>query len=112
MQMNSQPKEDLQRRLQQLKAEINSFANIPKAGQIPRFNLSQANDYWQRLRLWFNSLSQTKKLATLGGGMLLGYLLLQLVLKLVITVISLVVVAIVLYVGYKIFVSINLQSKQ
>jgi TRAP-type C4-dicarboxylate transport system permease small subunit len=44
--------------------------------------------------------------------MLLGYLLLQLVLKLVTTVICLAVVAIVLYVGYKIFVSSNFQSKQ
>jgi hypothetical protein len=113
--MNSQPEEDLQRRLQQLEAKINSSSTPPKsaADKIPQLNISSVWNFdWEKLRVWFNSLSKTKKLATLGGGLLLSYLLLQVVFKLVAAVISLAVIAVVVYVGYKFFVSINFQNKQ
>lgn len=112
--MNSRPEEDLQQRLKQLELEINSFNPSHKqAGNqtnqpiSPRWSIPM-----ERVRTWFDGLSQVKKLAVLGVGLLLGGLLLQAVFKLITAAISLSVLALLVYIGYKFFVSRNFSNKQ
>jgi hypothetical protein len=110
--MNSQPEEDLQRRLQNLEAEIKSArvnASQPEA-QTPVTRFSQWNLYLERSRNWFNSLSIIKKLAVTGIVMLITVWMLQTVFALVASVISLAILAGLVYVGYKFFIA-NGQAK-
>jgi hypothetical protein len=113
--MNPQPEEDLQRRLQKLEAEINSFSPNPQREtqqQTSQSGFAKLNLYLERSKIWFQSLSGLKKLAVAGGGMLLGLLVLQTVFKLVASVISLAVLAVLVYLGYKFFVSNSSQPKK
>jgi hypothetical protein len=114
--MNSQPEEDLQRRLDKLEAEIKS-ANVtpPHSGgqtQLPGLSFASLNLYLERFRLWFTSLAGMKKLAVVGVVTLLGFVMLQTVFKLVTSVISLALLAVLVYLGYKFFVSNSFQRKQ
>ncbi|MDZ7962742.1 MAG: hypothetical protein RMY34_33565 [Aulosira sp. DedQUE10] len=114
--MNPQPDEDLQRRLQNLEAEINSSPGevSPPEKQKPTspFSFENLNLQLTRLQSWFNTLSGTKKLIFLGVTAVVGIVMLQTVLKLVASVISLAVLAVLVYVGYKFFVSNSSQQKK
>ena len=105
--MNSQPEEDLQRRLQNLAAEIKSAGvNPPQPeAQTPLTGFSQWNLYLQRSRNWFNSLSTIKKLAVTGIVMLLTVWMVQTVFALVSSVMSLAMLAVLVYLGYKFFIA-------
>jgi hypothetical protein len=105
--MNSQPEEDLQRRLQNLEAEIKSArVNAPQTEtQTPVTKFSQWNLYLERSRNWFNSLSIIKKLAVTGIVMLLTVWMVQTVFALVASVISLAMLAVLVYLGYKFFIA-------
>ncbi|MDP5018484.1 hypothetical protein FJR11_04785 [Anabaena sp. UHCC 0187] len=105
--MNSQPEEDLQRRLQNLEAEIKSArVNSPQPeAKTPGISFSEWNLYLERSRSWFNSLATIKKLAVTGIIMLLTVWMLQTVFALVASVISLAVLAVLVYLGYKFFVA-------
>ena len=110
--MNPQPEEDLQRRLQNLEAEIKS-ADVnarQSAAQTPVTRFTQWNLYLERSKNWFNGLSTIKKLAVTGIVMLLTVWMLQTVFALVASVISLAVLAVLVYLGYKFFIA-NGQSK-
>ncbi|MBW4687185.1 MAG: hypothetical protein KME40_19270 [Komarekiella atlantica HA4396-MV6] len=114
--MNSQPEENLQHRLEKLEAEINT--NTPSEVVIQPQEQKQApqsgaslNLYLERFQSWFNSLSGIKKLIFSGVAVLIGFAMLQAVFKLVVSVISLAVLAVLVYVGYKFFVSNNFQGK-
>jgi hypothetical protein len=105
--MNSQPEEDLQRRLQNLEAEIKSTGvntQGPKA-QTPITSFFKWNLYLERCRIWFNSLSTIKKLAVTGIVMLLTVWMVQTVFALVASVISLAMLAVLVYLGYKFFIA-------
>ncbi|MEH1873943.1 hypothetical protein [Nostoc sp.] len=113
--MNPQREEDLQRRLNKLEAEINSSPKVvpqpqeqkqTEASVFAKFNLQL-----ERFQIWFNSLSGTKKLVVSGVTVLVGLAMLQAVFKLVASVISLALLALLVYVGYKIFVSSSFQRK-
>jgi len=106
--MNSQPEEDLKQRLKQLEVEINFFDK--NSQQVPKKPAQTINFSPERLIVWFNSLSKLKRLAVLGGGLLLGILLLQALFKLVVATFSLAVLGLLVYVGYKFFVSRNFPS--
>ncbi|MGM3304370.1 hypothetical protein ACSQ6I_00010 [Anabaena sp. WFMT] len=114
--MNPQPEEELQRRLQKLEAEINSFSptqSQPEGEkQTPTSGFAKFNLYLERSRFWFQGLSGMKKLAVGGAVMVLGLLMLQTVFKLVTSVISLALLAVLVYLGYKFFVSNSFQRKQ
>ncbi|MEA5553705.1 hypothetical protein VB713_22455 [Anabaena cylindrica UHCC 0172] len=114
--MNPQSEEELQRRLQKLEAEMNSFSptqSQPEGQkQTPTSGFAKLNSYLERSRSWFQSLSRMKKLAVGGVVMVLGLLMLQTVFKLVTSVISLALLAGLVYLGYKFFVSNSFQSKQ
>jgi hypothetical protein len=114
--MNPQPEEDLQRRLQKLEAEINSssaeVSPPEKKRQTSGFSFESLNSQLTRLQSWFNSLTGTRKLVFLGVTVLLGMAMLQAVLKLVASAISLAVLAVLVYVGYKFFVSSSFQHKK
>ncbi|MBG1260211.1 hypothetical protein [Nostoc commune] len=113
--MNPQREEDLQRSLNKLEAEINSSPEVvpqpqeqkqTEASVFAKFNLQL-----ERFQIWFNSLSGTKKLVVSGVTVLVGLAMLQAVFKLVASVISLALLAVLVYVGYKIFVSSSFQRK-
>lgn len=114
--MNSQPEEDLQRRLQQIEAEINSFSSQPSTSETekPRneSGFGKFKGHLQRFQIWFQNLSGMKKLAVSSVGIILSLLVLQTVFKLVSFVISLAVLAALVYLGYKFFVANNWQGKQ
>lgn len=114
--MNRQPEEDLQRRLDQLEAEINSPPGVvpqPKRQkQTPQSVFANLNLQLERFQIWFNSLSGVKKLVVSGVTVLVGLVMLQAVFKLVASVITLALLALLVYVGYKFFVSGGFQRKQ
>jgi hypothetical protein len=114
--MNPQPEEDLQRRLQKLEIEINSTpgeVSPPEAKkQASGFSFGSLNSQLTRLQGWFNSLNGTAKLVVLGVGLLVGMAMLQAILRLVASAISLAVLAVLVYVGYKFFVSSSSQHKK
>ncbi|MCM0592853.1 MAG: hypothetical protein HEQ35_29565 [Gloeotrichia echinulata IR180] len=114
--MNPERDEDLQRRLENLEAEINSPTVEVSKEKEPRptsgFSFPDLNSHLKRLRGWFDGLSGTKKLVAVGVTVLLGFAMLQAVLKLVASVISLALLAVLVYVGYKFFVSSSFQRKQ
>ncbi len=108
--MNPQPEDDLERRLQQLEAEIKSQSSAPDNNSP----LSWLNwpPKFQKIQLWFNALSGTNKLIVVGVSVILGLAIAQMVLKLVFWAISLALLAGLVYLGYKFFVSGNSQNKQ
>jgi hypothetical protein len=113
--MNPQREEDLQRRLQKLEAEIDSsplrFNEKEEKTQTSQSNFPIFNSQLERFTLWFNSLSKTGKLVVSGVALLFGFAVLQAVLKLVASIISLALLAVLVYLGYKFFVSKNLRHK-
>lgn len=114
--MNPQPEEDLQRRLNKLEAEINSPPGVVPESQsqkqTPQSVFANLNLQLERFQIWFNSLSGAKKLVVSGVTVLVGLAMLQAVFKLVASVISLALLAVLVYVGYKFFVSSGFQRKQ
>ena len=113
--MNPQREEDLQRRLNKLEADINSSPEVvpqPQEQQMPQSVFAKFNLQLERFQIWFNSLSGTKKLVVSGVTVLVGLAMLQAVFKLVASVISLALLAVLVYVGYKFFVSGSFQRKQ
>ncbi|MDB9310891.1 hypothetical protein PN471_20130 [Aphanizomenon sp. CS-733/32] len=105
--MNSQPEEDLQRRLQNLAAEIKSAGENARQSETetPVTRVAQWNLYLERSRNWFNGLSIIKKLVVTGIVMLITVWMLQTVFALVASVISLAVLAVLVYLGYKFFIA-------
>ncbi|MHC5595884.1 MAG: hypothetical protein ACYTXC_07990 [Nostoc sp.] len=112
--MNHQPEEDLQRRLDQLEAEMNSTPGVvpQPQKQTPQSIFANLNLQLERFGVWFNSLSGTKKLVVSGVTVVVGLAMLQTVFKLVASVITLALLAALVYVGYKFFVSGSFQRKQ
>ncbi len=114
--MNPQPEEELQRRLEQLEAQINSFSTQPNPQETQKQTnqtmFAKLNRYFERSQIWFQGLSGIKKLAVAGVGILLGLMVLQTVFRLVASVISLALLAGLVYLGYKFLVSNSLQRKQ
>ncbi|MBE9038080.1 hypothetical protein [aff. Roholtiella sp. LEGE 12411] len=112
--MNPQPEEDLQHRLEKLEAEINTSSEVVPQPQEPKQTSQSSanfNLYLERFQSWFNSLSGTKKWIVSGVAVVIGFAMLQAVFKLVVSVISLALLAVLMYVGYKFFVSSNFQRK-
>ncbi|MBW4613941.1 MAG: hypothetical protein KME21_11820 [Desmonostoc vinosum HA7617-LM4] len=114
--MNPQPDEDLQRRLQNLEAEIRSSSVVEpqtqEQEQRSQSGFASFNLQVERFKNMFNSLSTTKKLVVAGVSVLVGFAILQTVLKLVASVLSLALLAVLVYLGYKFFVSNSFQRKQ
>jgi hypothetical protein len=114
--MNYQPEEELQRRLQQLEAQMNSFSATSNPVEGEKQSNESREGKWKgllvRSQTWFQGLSGMKKLVVTGVAIILGLSLLQTVFKLVTSVISLALLAGLVYLGYKFFVSNSFQSKQ
>ncbi|MBD2664007.1 hypothetical protein B6N60_03612 [Richelia sinica FACHB-800] len=111
--MNSQPEEELQRRLEQLEAEIKSAQVVPPEVKTQaKATWFAFNSYVEKFQAWFQGLAGMKKIAVVGGMVLLTVWILQLLFKLVSAAISLALLAVLVYVGYKFFVSSSFQNKQ
>jgi hypothetical protein len=112
--MNFQPEEDLRRRWQNLEAKIKSagVTSHQKTGETSPSNFAEWTAYLQTVRTWFDDLSKAKKIAALGVVMVFSTLILQALFKLVASVISLAVLALLVYLGYKFFLSNKFQNKQ
>jgi purine-cytosine permease-like protein len=114
--MNHQPPEDLQRRLENLEAQINSASvdmrEPPKNTQTSQPAFLHWKSRLTQLQLWFENLNGITKVIVGGAGVLLGLAILQALLRLVASVISVAVLGFLLYLGYKFFVSGNSQKKQ
>jgi hypothetical protein len=116
--MNPQREDDLQQRLQQLEEELNSSSpkvvvEQPKAQkETSQINFLAWKPQLEKFKIWFKSLSGIGKLAVGGVSVVLGLAMLQAVIKLVASVVSLAVLAVLVYLGYKFFVSGSFQRKQ
>lgn len=108
--MNSDPNEDIQRRLQQLEEEmktpnINYSSPDKQNNVIPSFGKWKL--YLEKYRQWFNGLSSIKKVAATGVLLLLTIWVLQAVFKLVASTVTLLVLGGLMYLGYKLFIANN-----
>ncbi|MEJ1930677.1 hypothetical protein WDZ92_10355 [Nostoc sp. NIES-2111] len=108
--MNPQPEDDLERRLQQLEAEMKSQSSVPDKNS-PLSWLNWLPNF-QKIKIWFNGLSGTNKLIVGSVSVILGLAIAQMVVKAVVSAISLALLAGLVYLGYKFFVSGNSQNKQ
>ncbi|MDV2994230.1 MAG: hypothetical protein N4J56_003884 [Chroococcidiopsis sp. SAG 2025] len=110
--MNPQSDRDLQQRLEQLEREANSASTevtrpqpaTPQIVQQTKIAASESLPLGQFFN-WFRNLSSISKLIVISVGAVFGIAILRAVLNLVAAVISLGVLALVLYVGYRFFVS-------
>ena len=113
--MNSQPEEDLQRRLKNLEAQMNStpvdVEQPPKDTQKLQSLFLKFKFHLAKLQLWFENLNGITKVIVAGVGVLVAFAMLQAVLKLVASVISVAVLTLFVYLGYKFFVSGSWQKK-
>ncbi|ARV60004.1 hypothetical protein BZZ01_16460 [Nostocales cyanobacterium HT-58-2] len=113
--MNSQPEEDLKRRLEKLESQVNSsFVVVPQSKKTVKSSQSGFPSLYThlvRFLTWFKNLSRVRKLIVAGVALVLGFAMLQAVLKLVAAGISLALLTILVYLGYKFLVSNNSQSK-
>ncbi|MUG96779.1 hypothetical protein F7734_32340 [Scytonema sp. UIC 10036] len=113
--MNRQPNDDLQRRLDKLEAEINSPSGVTPQSQEANSPTNKAlrflSYHTQRVLAWYKTQTGITKIVVLGVGFLLAFSVLQAIFKLVTAVISLAVLSILVYVGYKFFISSNSQLK-
>jgi hypothetical protein len=116
--MNPQSERDLQQRLEQLEKEVNSTpASVtrpqpatPQLIQKTEIAATEPSPLGQFLN-WFENLPSLGKLIVVGVGGIFGIAILRAVLNLVASVISLGVLALVLYVGYRFFISRNAETK-
>ncbi|MEC4811777.1 MAG: hypothetical protein SAK29_00585 [Scytonema sp. PMC 1069.18] len=113
--MSHQSEKDLQRRLEQIEAEINTPSGFDSQSQKTSTSSFQGfaslSVYGKRFLAWFKNQSSVGKVVVSGVAIVLGFAVLQAVLKLVTAVISLAVLSILVYLGYKFFVSNNSQFK-
>ncbi len=116
--MNPQPDQDLERRLQQLEAEVTPPPQPPIVSQ-PQKPLQPQSDNSQpvqvqfnKLITWFNSLPGFGKLIVAGVAAIVGLAIIRALLKLVFAVISLAFLAVLLYFGYQFFVRRSSENKQ
>ncbi len=115
--MSNESERELQQRLQNLEAEINS-ASVPdyQVHKIPNPNTDPANFISTNVHIrqivqWFKGLSKTAQVVVCGVGFLATLTMLQALFKLVSAVISLAILAVLLYLGYKFIVSKSLKGK-
>lgn len=112
--MNPQSEQDLQQRLEQLERETNSAPagvtrpepGTPQLVEKTNITANEPSPVGQFFN-WFNNLSTVAKFIVVSVGAVFGIAILRAVLNLVAAIISLGVLALVLYVGYRIFVSRN-----
>lgn len=109
--MNPQSEQELQRRLQQLEADINAASPKSSPPETSQFSWLNWQQQLERGKLWFQSLSGTGKIVFVGVAGLLALSIVQMVLKLVFSALSLALLAGLVYVGYKFFVSGKVQNK-
>lgn len=116
--MNSQPEQDLDRRLEQLEAEVNSppssravICEIQTPEQTHKDISPTLKPQLKRFFNWFNSLSSVGKLIVIGVGAIVGVAILRAVLSLVAAVISLLVLAVLLSLAYQFFIVRSTDNK-
>lgn len=114
--MNPQPDQDLERRLQQLEAELTPPPQPPIISQ-PQKQLQPQPDIQLQVQFnkfitWFNGLPGFGKLIVVGVAAIVGLAIVRVLLKLVSAVISLAFLAVLLYFGYQFFVSRSSENKQ
>jgi hypothetical protein len=112
--MNPQSEEELQRRLKELEKEVQSkevrspfqgFIEPESIKPLRELNFTSIKLQLERFMVWYKNLSDKKRLIVLVGGGIFALGLLQALVKLVTGIISLAILAVLLYVGYKFFVS-------
>ena len=106
--MNSQPEQDVDRRLEQLESELNSPRSTLPVSQSQTSERIQKDTPIQpqlkRVFNWFNSLPSWGKLTVIGVGAIVGIAILRAVLSLVAAAISLSVLGVLLYLAYQFFI--------
>lgn len=117
MHMNPQPDRDLEQRLEELEREANAAPvevtrpqpASPQLIQETKIAATEPSPLGQFFN-WFHNLSRVGKLIVVSVGAVFGIAILRAVLNLVAAVFSLGVLALVLYVGYRIFVGRNAET--
>lgn len=113
--MSTESERELQQRLQQLEAEVKG-ASVPdyqvqKMTNTDGSGFTSANIHVERIVTWFKSLSKTAQVVVLAAGFFMTLAIVQALFKLVTAAISLAMLSVLVYLGYKFFVSNNLKGK-
>ncbi|MCU0535372.1 MAG: hypothetical protein MUD14_15900 [Hydrococcus sp. Prado102] len=98
--MSSQPNSDWERKLQDLETEIHQTTPINNTN-IPE----EAHNAVYRIQLWFDSLPPVGRLAVALVAMTIAFSILSTIFKVITSLLSVAVVGIVLYLGYKFFMT-------
>jgi type VI protein secretion system component VasF len=98
--MTSSEKDNLQRRLEDLAAEINQVP--PRVSVHPPAAASEKENSLAGLKQWLNRLPPAARIAIFAIAIVLAFSLLNLVLRLVASLLSVAILAIILYVVYKV----------
>jgi hypothetical protein len=104
---------DWEKKLQELEVEMNQKSTSSPKIETPfvqplTSSESRAelfNSLLSQVKNWYEGLNNTGRIAVTVVGLIIGFVLLNSVLKLVTALISLAVLAVVLYLGYKFFIS-------
>jgi hypothetical protein len=94
---------------QNFETEVNPSSSILEASPSEYINI---NWYWQKFLIWFGNLALATKFIVGVLGLIFGYAIAQAMLKLVASIISMALLLILLYLGYKIWVSGAEQNQQ
>ena len=113
--MSTESERELQQRLKDLETEINS-QSVPeyKAQKIPntsKSSFASMNNVAGQVTRWFKNLSKTAQIAVLGTGSFISLAMVQAIFKLLSAAISLTILVVLVYLGYKFFVSNSLKGK-
>lgn len=112
--MNSRPDQELEQKLQQLEAEINSPTSppvvAPQQPVSPTDQSSAVPTVLYRFVNWFKGLSKVGKLIVVAVALVVGLAILRIVLRLVAAAISLAFLAVLLYFVYQ-FLSARTSDK-
>ncbi|MGK7901634.1 MAG: hypothetical protein AB4352_09505 [Hormoscilla sp.] len=100
--MNNKDDRELQRKLQQMEAKINSQFSPELKSEVSRMSEKVVN--------WYRGLPTAGKLAVIGAGLFGGLTVLNMLVHMVASLVSIAFLALLAYIVYKIFLADNPSS--
>lgn len=98
--MSSQPNSDWERKLQDLETKIHQTTPM-NTTNVP----DEAKNTFYRIQVWFDSLPPVGRIAVALVAMTIAFSILSTIFKVITSLLSVAVIGIVLYLGYKFFMT-------
>ena len=113
--MSTESEREMQQRLKDLETEINSQSvpdyQVQKIPNRSKSRFASISNVAAQISQWFKNLSKTAQIAVLGTGFFISLAMVQAIFKLLSAAISLTILVVLVYLGYKFFVSNSLKGK-